>query len=467
MKLTLQYLARMNRYTRFVILGLMLLGSTSVYAVPSFARQTGMACAACHTMFPELTPFGREFKLNGYVISNLKTVSDITLAKEDILELNQLPPVSAMFQTSVTTTAKRLPDSSGLPGAYAQNGTVQFPQEASLFLAGKIAPEIGAFIQLTYGSADGTIGFDNADIRYAHNMSNANRNLVVGVTVNNNPTVQDAWNSTPAWGFPYSGSEAAPAPAAGTQIDGGLEQAVGGASAYFWWNNSVYGEAGIYRTSPQGFSNPTTEGNGPLDSSAEAVMKGVAPYWRFAYQALWDRNSLELGTYGMYMELYPGGGLPLSGPTDKFTDVAADAQYQYIGDENIFTVLSTYIHEDETLGATYSMGGSNAKDTLQTLKIVGNYYYRRKYGLSLGFVDTWGSTDPLVYAPEDVVGSRTGSPNSEAFVAQLNYLPWLNTKFVLQYIAYAKFNGSSSNYDGSGRSASDNNTLFLLAWLNF
>src|ERR1035438_1257800 len=46
-------------------------------AVPSFARQTGMACAACHTVFPELTPFGREFKLNGYVLDNIKQVTGI------------------------------------------------------------------------------------------------------------------------------------------------------------------------------------------------------------------------------------------------------------------------------------------------------------------------------------------------------------------------------------------------------
>ncbi len=51
--------------------------ATPSRAVPSFARQTGMACAACHTVFPELTPFGREFKLNGYVLDNIKQVTGI------------------------------------------------------------------------------------------------------------------------------------------------------------------------------------------------------------------------------------------------------------------------------------------------------------------------------------------------------------------------------------------------------
>src|SRR5215468_1052718 len=37
-------------------------------AVPSFASQTGLPCAQCHVMAfgPQLTEYGRQFKLNGY-----------------------------------------------------------------------------------------------------------------------------------------------------------------------------------------------------------------------------------------------------------------------------------------------------------------------------------------------------------------------------------------------------------------
>ena len=45
-------------------------------AVPSYARQTGLACEACHTVFPQLTPFGRTFKASGYTLFNtLKVLS--------------------------------------------------------------------------------------------------------------------------------------------------------------------------------------------------------------------------------------------------------------------------------------------------------------------------------------------------------------------------------------------------------
>jgi hypothetical protein len=34
-----------------------------------------------------------------------------------------------------------------------------------------------------------------------------------------------------------------------------------------------------------------------------------------------------------------------------------------------------------------------------------------------------------------------------------------------QYTVYTKYDGASTNYDGTGRNASDNNTLYLFAWL--
>src|ERR1700736_4058478 len=79
-------------------------------AVPSFARQTGMACEACHTVYPELTHFGRVFKANGYILTNLKQVRDVTSKKEQLLELAQTPPLSIMLQVSYTQLKTALPD---------------------------------------------------------------------------------------------------------------------------------------------------------------------------------------------------------------------------------------------------------------------------------------------------------------------------------------------------------------------
>ena len=439
--------------------------SPESFAVPSFARQTGVACEGCHTVFPELTPFGRSFKLNGYLMDNLPQVKGMTTDNKEALLLNWLPPLSIMFQTSYTSTSKALPDP---VGGNSQNGQVLFPQQASLFYAGRIAPNLGGFIQMTYGSDSGTFGWDNTDIRYADHATLGGKDVTWGVSFNNNPTVQDVWNSTPAWQTPFDQrSSAAPTPAAATQIDGTLAGSVAGLTIYGYFMNSIYAEFGGYRSAPQKFSGQS--GAGPLDSTANNVLHGAAPYWRLAYERQWDRNSWSVGAFGLDVDLFPGGGAPLEGLTNKYRDVAFDTQYQFIGDESIYSVQAVYIHEKQTLDASVAAGtAANATNTLKTMRVGGSYYYKRKYGGSLGYFSTTGTSDALLYPQGAAVfGSASGSPDSKGWIAELDYIPWQNVKIALQYTAYKRFNGDRDNYDGLGRNAADNNTVYLLGWINF
>jgi hypothetical protein len=452
------------------------LAAPMAQAVPSFARQTGMACEACHTVFPELTHFGRIFKANAYTLDNLKQVRDIDATKQEMLSLATLPPLAAMVQVSQTWLNSPLPDGTGGPGT-SQTSTVGFPQQISLFYAGKVAPHVGAFIQLTYGNDSGTIGIDNTDLRYANSVVlEHERSLIYGVTVNNNPTVQDLWNTVPAWGFPYAATNAGVSPLAGTQIDGTLAQDVAGISIYAMWNESLYGELGVYRSAKQGASNPVTGEAGPLDGTTSNVISGVAPYGRVAYEYQWGRHNAEVGVYGANFKLLPGGGTTdapaaLSGPVNQFRDVAEDFQYQFIGDEHLFSVTGTRIHESMRLNASFAVGAvSNPRDDLTTIRVTGTYYYHRKLGASISHFATTGSTDPGLYpaAPAPgVITSANGSPDTKGWIGELNYLPWLNTKLSLQYTTYTQFNGGSSNYDGFGRNASANGSTYLLLWLTF
>jgi hypothetical protein len=450
---------------KLVALLLLCAASTPSRAVPSFARQTGMACAACHTVFPELTPFGREFKLNGYVLDNIKQVTGIDTAARQTLAINSIPPVSLMLQVSYTHTGSALPDSA-LTGALAKDGEVLFPQQASFFYAGKIADELGAFIQLTYDGAEDHFGADNTDVRYAHHLAfggaDANsHSLILGVTLNNNPTVQDVWNTTPAWGFPYSNSSVAPGQIVTTQIDGRLGQSVAGLGVYAWFDSHFYVEL-------TGYTAAIVGGAHPLDSTQSNVAHGISPYWRLAYEQRWDRHSLSAGVYGIDTKVHPGNGTALQGVADQYKDSAGDVQYQFIGEEHLATLLATYIHESQTLNASaLDNFAEHSANNLRTFKMTAEYSYQRKIGGSLGYFNTSGSSDTLLYAPAPVSGSANGSPNTSGYIAELNYLPWLNTKLQLQYIGYEKFDGLKTNYDGSGRSASDNNTLYALVWLNF
>ena len=92
---------------------------------------------------------------------------------------------------------------------------------------------------------------------------------------------------------------------------------------------------------------------------------------------------------------------------------------------------------------------------------VASYYWHRKLGATLGFFTLNGSRDATYF------GSENGRPDSTWVNAEVNYLPWLNVKLGLQYTAYMKFNGATSNYDGQGRNASDNNTIYGYVWIAF
>lgn len=432
-------------------------------AVPSFARQTGVACEACHTQFPELTPFGRDFKMNGYIFETTKEVTAIGEKKEKTLTLADLPPISFMFTTSSTTTNKAVPDPA-VAGAGSQNNQIEFPDQASIFYAGKIAPHLGAFIQLTYSGPDDHFGMDNADIRLTGNGTTGLGDIVYGLSLNNNISVQDVFNTAPAWGFPFFASATAPTPAAATIIDGTLGQDVGGLTAYVDLDRSFYGEAGVYRTARLG--QPA-----PLSSIDSSVIQGVAPYWRFAYEHRWGRNSVEGGTFGTHVVLRPGNPAPVTaGLENFFTDVALDSQYQFIGDRDIISLAGVWIHENAERDADVLNGTASRLDSvLQTARVTASYLYERTIGASFQYFSIWGDSDPVLFAPAAVTGSGNGSPNSNGEVLEVDYLPWLNTKLSVQYIMYNRFNGGKGNYDGTGngRSASDNDTLFVNFWFAF
>ena len=112
---------------------------TETQAVPSFTRQTGLKCNVCHSNPPELTAFGRKFKLDGYTLTD-KNVN--TTIEDKDLKINRYFPISVMLLLSDTAT------NTPVPGA--QNGNAGFPQALSLFLAGEISPHLGGMVQGTY-----------------------------------------------------------------------------------------------------------------------------------------------------------------------------------------------------------------------------------------------------------------------------------------------------------------------------
>ncbi len=421
---------------------------TRAHAIPSFARQTGLACSACHTIYPQLTALGRQFKLNGYTMTTLEEITAPSSESSSGIALAKVLPLSFVFQGTSTATNRSTPDH--------QNWDVNFPQEAGVYLAGEITPHIGGFLQLTYAQADGRFMLDMTDFRYANHLKIGNADTIYGLTVNNGPTIEDVWNATPAFAFPFVGSETAPAPAAGPFISTLVTDSVG-AGPYVYWNDHLYLGAAVYRTVHQG------QDPGSKDMS----IKGPALYWRAAWNQDFGAQNVEVGTFGLVTQFQPDGAVP---DTDRHTDIGADAQVQASVGASTFDARFTYIHDTSHWHATTA---SNASDKLQSFQVNGDWLYGYRFGFSAGYFLTMGDRDCLLYggatcgAGSAIDGSRSGSPLSNGEVFELDYLPWQNTKFSLQYVIYNMFNGAHTNYDGLGRDASDNNTLFLDAMMSF
>ena len=450
----------------------------SANAVPSYARQTGQECIACHVSFPELTPYGRYFKLTGYTIGKTAITSE---------GVNYLP-VAVMAQASITNTRNNHetdPATGETVTVTQRNDSLVFTG-ASFFLASKLNDYVGAFIQWTYNNlattADGTLGghsgIDNTDIRVVGKYSApgaAEPDLIYGFTLNNNPTVQDVWNSTPAFGFPFATAPLGNTPSAATQIDGSLAQQLAGLGGYVFWQKTLYGEVSFYRTADGAFS-ILRQGQDIHTDGGVAALKGYNPYWRLAYSHDWGPNSIMVGTYGMVIDRFPSN-FDTSTPTDRYRDVAFDAQYQYITDPHTFTAQLTYIHEKQSYDASFPVTAAtgsgigagptpaNPTDTLRTFKAKASYYHDRQYGGTLAYFSTTGSADGGLYGTDADGNAR--KPDSTGWIGELDYLPIQNIRLMLQYTAYNKFNGASTNYDGNGRNARDNNTLFFNVWVAF
>lgn len=463
--------------------------------MPSYARQTGQPCGTCHTDFAGLTPYGRLFKIGGYTAGggpyrttpfpsfdepNRNSYVPPLLAKslassagpDQSDQKGWVPPISMMAIVGFTHTQAPIPPPSA---PYNANDNVVV-SPISFFYGGAITDHIGAFQQVTYNAppaggfgtdpfATHTWTWDNTDIRYADTARFGYFNVTYGITANNGPTVQDPWNTTPAWAFPYAASTLGFGYGPTTIIDGTFAAHVASVGAYAFINDALYLEATAYTT-----LGPNTQNSLGVDPFLAPGLFDVAPYWRVAFEPHWGNNWLEVGTFGMAANVHPwvlpGTTTTATFPqTDNYTDVGFDTQYQYQGDNFWLTLRGSYIHEFQNLNASFANGlAFNPNNTLNEARAYASLAYgnNNRVVLTGQYFSSWGSPDALIYS-----GNANFSPNSNGWIAEIAYIPfisgqapgwpWFNMRLGLQYTWYTEFNGTNVG-------ASANNTLFLYAW---
>jgi len=370
-------------------------------------------------------------------------------------------PISAMAVASYLQTSKDV----AFPPApnFGNNNNVAL-DKLSLFLAGGYGDHFGGLSEFTYFGVGSALAWDVLDLRAVDQATVDGQNVSFGMSLNNTPGIEDPWNTLPAWGFPYSRTALAPSPGSGTILAGALAQTVIGLNAYAWWNSSIYTEAGFYTSPGRGFLSAM----GVVSSQSDSIV-GAAPYLRAAYQKDYDTQNFEIGVFGFFPNLQ---GTPVStGKTNDYRDLGFDASYQFTGDgANIYQVNAIFTNEDQSLNASSLLQESNPNDTLNDFRVDASYYWQNMIGGTVQVFNTWGSTDPLLYA-----GNSTFKPDSTGVVFQVDGTPFgvtpsslgrrFNIRVGLQYTLYTKFNGAASNFNGLGRNASDNDALRVFVWL--
>jgi hypothetical protein len=412
---------------------------------------------------PQLKPYGRDFKLYGYTASDGE---------------KHLPGIAITMQSSLSHV-----EGSYNSGTYTptSNSTL-LDQQVSAYFGGHITEESGAFVQVTYepqggGSNAGNWHWDNMDVRYAHLTRLGGKDLVVGATVNNAPTMQDLWNSTPIWAYPYNGPSQSNAgsPAATSLLNNTLQQNAIGAGLYAMWNDTIYVEATAYK----GLGGRALTALGTRPGSSPDNYPDVMPYWRVALQHDSENHNVEIGALGLTGSRYPAGDRQY-GAKDRFRDHAFDFNYQYKGSDTHYISAHAYYEiEDMDLNYSFANGSaSNPTNQLKTLRADVSYSYENRITPTIGYFHTVGSSDPTYWSGSGLGGSTVGaalfdpsaaSPNSRGFVAELAYVflgqaksspQWANARLSLQWYAFQQ-------YDGLTAGAGDHNTLYLSLWLAF
>ena len=108
-------------------------------AVPSFARQTGNACVACHFQyFPKLNAYGRAFKMGGF------TETAVDLIEDDNMSLPVLDRVSIVFKIRYNQNTPEGGDSVG---------SWDMPDEDVMLFGGRVSENIGTLVEFAGGAS--------------------------------------------------------------------------------------------------------------------------------------------------------------------------------------------------------------------------------------------------------------------------------------------------------------------------
>lgn len=447
----------------FAAMALAMATPGGAWAIPSFARQTGLSCATCHTVFPHLTPFGRSFKLHGYTTTNAKLIEalktyfkdDTVSSKRVALQISHIPMVSVRLASRWNDQAGgdgvvpkgKVTGGQGFisaPAGYGGNDVFNLLAGSSMYIAGEITPDMGTFLEFGGVNDDGgTFGmgmFDLALVSSDHTL--AGQNFVYGIRAEDGMGAGDPSNTVGTWGLTASLMGLS---THNTLFDPGTAMMEGGelfAMLGSFYQGGLYASVGAYRPSANQTMNSYVQGSVASDGSFDGTDGGANGYLRLSYYLPPIGNDLytEIGTFGylgrLNMTASQTAALANPGYVDNYSDYGVDLQAQYISDKNLVELFALFQNQKD--GAFYGVDeftglpGNGEAVSRQGLGLKADYYYD----------GTIGCYAKYLYQ----ASVQLKDMNLSGGTVGLSYFPWENVNLRLEETMFAEYNIGAAQY---------------------
>jgi len=383
--------------------------------VPSFSRQIQKPCTACHTVWPTLNQYGRQFKVKAY--------TDISpewkMEKKDGLNLPYILPLSVRVTSFLYT------QEDNNQGGVHQDST-RIPDQIDLFLASRVFDYMGVFTHGAFSpgtNAAWTLPVLKMAFQYPLPLGEGN---TIGlVAFKGSTSSADPFNSLGGrdrlltWG-----DETVPwALRKGWTFNFFDEGNVGVVAHGYFLGNRLYAAVGGNR----GGRSEDVSGGTLLNAPAGADVAETNPiggYFRLAWDQKLPNGAVTFGAaYQTGRQRIIESTAPLGVPFQ------ANVQRGYLDASLEQNFAEDHLVEAQALfglGSENNVFGGGEERKFQGLHLAANYFYQRKYGIAVAYnlINTTG------VSATDITGNVD---SINAWVVGVNYLPWANTKLAVQY----------------------------------
>ncbi len=373
-------------------------------AVPSYARQVQKPCTACHTIWPNLNQYGRQFKVKAYTDVSEKW----EMINKDSMNFMTILPVSGRVLFFPEIKNPTGPSSTEL-------------DHVALYLAGRLHDYAGVFASAEYSPDDGAFGLPTVKAAFQYPLGEGN--TIGFVAFKGLATSADPFNSLGgrdrdvAWG-----DESKPfVLRAGWTLNFWNESNLGYVVHGYFIGNRLYAAVGAMR-------------GGKSDDPSGGVMANsdTADPYDMYYRLAWDQKlpngavTVGAGYYdGKQRLLDPTTFDPLYESKVKRTYVDLSLE-QNFGEDHMVELQALYGSGKET-----NVFAGDEERQFNGFYIQGSYFFDRMIGVVISQNDI---TFKDGAATDNGISPLFGMDKVSSTLVSLNYLPWLNTKFAFQYV---------------------------------